>query len=46
MSPLEQKERLEQSRWLENNYAIKVAETEHAAIAIDSPEDLEKFTFK
>lgn len=46
MSPLEQKERLEQLRWLENNYAIKVAETEHAAIAIDSPEDLEKFTFK
>lgn len=45
-SPLELKEKLEQLRWLENNYAIKVAETEHTAIAIDSPEDLEKFTFK
>jgi 3-deoxy-manno-octulosonate cytidylyltransferase (CMP-KDO synthetase) len=45
-SPLEQKERLEQLRWLENNYAIKVAITTHEAIAIDTPEDLEKIAFK
>lgn len=45
-SPLEQKERLEQLRWIENNYAIKVAVTTHEAIAIDTPEDLEKITFQ
>ena len=46
VSPLEQKERLEQLRWLENDYAIKVAITNYEAIAIDTPEDLEKITFK
>ncbi len=46
ISPLEQKERLEQLRWIENDYAIKVAVTTHEAIAIDTPEDLEKITFK
>ena len=45
-SPLEQKERLEQLRWLQNGYAIKVAITKHEAVAIDTPEDLEKITFK
>jgi 3-deoxy-manno-octulosonate cytidylyltransferase (CMP-KDO synthetase) len=45
-SPLEIKERLEQLRWLENNYKIKVAITSFEAIAIDTPSDLEKITFK
>ncbi len=46
VSRLEQKERLEQLRWLENNYTIKVAITKYEAIAIDTPEDLEKIVFK
>lgn len=45
-SPLEIDERLEQLRWIENNYKIKVAETSFEAIAIDTPEDLKKITFK
>ena len=45
-SPLEIKERLEQLRWLENDFAIKIATTEYEAVAIDTPQDLEKITFK
>ena len=41
-SPLEIKERLEQLRWIENDYKIKVAITSFEAIAIDTPADLEK----
>ena len=44
-SPLEVKERLEQLRWLENNYSIKINITNYEAVAIDTPEDLEKITF-
>ena len=39
---LEQTEKLEQLRWLENDYTIRVAVTDTASIGIDTPEDLEK----
>lgn len=40
-SPLEEKERLEQLRWLENGYHIQVGVTDQETIGIDTPEDLE-----
>ena len=35
-------ESLEQLRWLENGYKISVEITEHDAVSIDTPEDLER----
>ena len=34
-------ESLEQLRWLDNGYKIKVAVTEHPTIGIDTPADLD-----
>jgi 3-deoxy-manno-octulosonate cytidylyltransferase (CMP-KDO synthetase) len=42
VSMLEQSERLEQLRWLENGYKIQVGLTEHHSISIDTEEDLKK----
>lgn len=41
-SVLEQSEKLEQLRYLENGIKIKMVETEYNNIAIDTPEDLER----
>jgi 3-deoxy-manno-octulosonate cytidylyltransferase (CMP-KDO synthetase) len=42
VSLLEETERLEQLRWLENGYKIQVGLTEHQSISIDTEEDLKK----
>ena len=38
----ELKERLEQLRWLDNNYQIKVGITTYEGVSIDTPEDIKK----
>lgn len=41
-TPLEQAEKLEQLRALEHGYRIKVVETTHRPVGVDTPEDLEQ----
>ncbi|MBI4379500.1 MAG: 3-deoxy-manno-octulosonate cytidylyltransferase [Nitrospinae bacterium] len=41
-TPLEEIERLEQLRVLENGYKIKIIKTDYDSIGVDTPEDLEK----
>ena len=40
LSTLENAEKLEQLRWLENDYPIRVVPCDYESIAIDTPEDL------
>jgi 3-deoxy-manno-octulosonate cytidylyltransferase (CMP-KDO synthetase) len=39
---LERLEQLEQLRWMENGWKVRVAEVEHDAVSVDAPEDVER----
>lgn len=39
---VERIEQLEQLRWLENGYRIRVAETEYKSVEVDTPEDVKR----
>jgi 3-deoxy-manno-octulosonate cytidylyltransferase (CMP-KDO synthetase) len=39
---LEKIEQLEQLRWLENGYKIRIAEVEHDSVSVDVPDDIPK----
>ena len=43
-SPLESVESLEQLRWLENGFKIRIEKSDYESISIDAPEDLKKIT--
>jgi 3-deoxy-manno-octulosonate cytidylyltransferase (CMP-KDO synthetase) len=42
VGPLEQAERLEQLRAIENGYKIRVVETEYESLGVDTPADIER----
>ena len=45
-SPLEQAEKLEQLRWLEAGYRIRVALTANHSISVDTPDDIKRIQVK